>query len=607
MIGLNDQLSLELFCRHAFGKSYPKTEYEDISSRAVRCAKGLPLALKVIGSNLRTRKSLKAWEDALKYYERIPRKEIQDVLKVSYDVLEPYAQSVFLDIACFFKGESVEYVKEILEEFGAASNIEELVNKSLLNVDNGYLSMHDVIQDMGREIVRQEAPDNPAKRSRLWFHQDVIDVLSSNDSGHDAIQGIMFDPPADRYPYWHNAFEKMHQLRILIVRYNKSIKTMPDVSKVENLRELRLDRCVNLTTVHESIGFLKHLVHLSALGCYKLKNFPQRMFLPSLEVFELYWCEKLEHFPDIVNEMNKPLKIHMIGTSIKKLPNSVANLIGLVSIDMQHSKKLEYLPSSLFRLPNVVAFDFRGCSKLGESFRRFLPYSTSEANEHLTSKTVKKERHGLEIVMPKTNVPKWFDYRCKEEFPCLWVRGKFPINVVLSLVFQGVESSYVELHLVINGQYVPCKDHYRFHIRPDHVLVCDLRLLYNDEEWLSIDALLLKHEWNQVQISYAISFPQEETVVSEWGVFVHKQGSDNLEDHVQFMCPDPTRECTLVVTGQKQFYLGSFSNSLVYQVMFLLLPSKSELGPVWIALSELGPVWTLLTVNKHGRRMMCRQ
>ncbi|CAJ2634154.1 unnamed protein product [Trifolium pratense] len=702
MIGLNDQLSLELFCRHAFGKSYPKTEYEDISSRAVRCAKGLPLALKVIGSNLRTRKSLKAWEDALKYYERIPRKEIQDVLKVSYDVLEPYAQSVFLDIACFFKGESVEYVKEILEEFGAASNIEELVNKSLLNVDNGYLSMHDVIQDMGREIVRQEAPDNPAKRSRLWFHQDVIDVLSSNDSGHDAIQGIMFDPPADRYPYWHNAFEKMHQLRILIVRCttfsskpkhlpnhlrildwekypsktlppkfypkniiilnlrgsqltikkpfeqfscltvmnfsdNKSIKTMPDVSKVENLRELRLDRCVNLTTVHESIGFLKHLVHLSALGCYKLKNFPQRMFLPSLEVFELYWCEKLEHFPDIVNEMNKPLKIHMIGTSIKKLPNSVANLIGLVSIDMQHSKKLEYLPSSLFRLPNVVAFDFRGCSKLGESFRRFLPYSTSEANEHLTSKTVsfscndlsdedihlilicfpkleelivsdssdlvslpawcnklqkipqctnlrilnvddctslahiselprtiqkiyargcynfssetsnmlwdqvKKERHGLEIVMPKTNVPKWFDYRCKEEFPCLWVRGKFPINVALSLVFQGVESSYVELHLVINGQYVPCKDHYRFHIRPDHVLVCDLRLLYNDEEWLSIDALLLKHEWNQVQISYAISFPQEETVVSEWGVFVHKQGSDNLEDHVQFMCPDPTR------------------------------------------------------------------
>jgi hypothetical protein len=140
------------------------------------------LALKVIGSNLRTRKSLKAWEDALKDYERIPRKEIQNVLKVSYDALEHNAQSIFLDIACFFKGENIEYVEEILKEFSAVSNIEELVNKSLLNVDNGYLNMHDLIQDMGREIIRQEEPNNPAKRSRLWLQEEVINVLSANDS-----------------------------------------------------------------------------------------------------------------------------------------------------------------------------------------------------------------------------------------------------------------------------------------------------------------------------------------------------------------------------------------------------------------------------------------
>jgi hypothetical protein len=182
MTELNVQHSLELFCRNAFAKSNPKLGYEVVSSHAVGYAKGLPLALKVIGSNLATRKSLKAWESALKDYERIPRKGIQDVLKVSYDVLEPNAQSVFLDIACFFKGKRIEYVEEILDEFSAASNIEELINKSLLNVDNGYLNMHDLIHDMGREIVRQEAPNNPAKRSRLWLQQDVIDVLSVNDS-----------------------------------------------------------------------------------------------------------------------------------------------------------------------------------------------------------------------------------------------------------------------------------------------------------------------------------------------------------------------------------------------------------------------------------------
>jgi hypothetical protein len=78
--------------------------------------------------------------------------------------------------------------------------------------------------------------------------------------------------------------------------FNESITTMPDLSKVENLRELRLDNCENLTTVHESIGFLKQLVHLSASDCKKLEIFLKRMFLPSLEVLDLDSCFKLGTF-----------------------------------------------------------------------------------------------------------------------------------------------------------------------------------------------------------------------------------------------------------------------------------------------------------------------
>ncbi|PNX75715.1 TMV resistance protein N-like [Trifolium pratense] len=394
------------------------------------------------------------------------------------------------------------------------------------------------------------------------------------------------------------------------------------------------------------------------------------MFLPSLEVLDLDWCKKLEHFPDIVNKMNKPLKIRMSHTSIKKLPNSVGNLIGLVSIDMEHSEKLEYLPSSLFSLPNVVAFDFGSCSKLGGSIKRFLPDSPSEGNECSTLKTmhfeksslsdedmqailicfpkleelfvsknnlvslpaciigsthltnldvsdckmlreipqctnlrildvhgctsltdiselpctiqkidaincfnlsldtsdmlwdqVKKERSGLEIVMPRTNVPKWFDYRRERGIPCLWVREKFPINVAFALVFQAVadgmkkiNQDFVQLHLVISGQRVPYKSNYNIMIEPNHVSVCDLRLLYNDDEWLSIDALLLKHEWNKVQISYEA----ENSIVtlSEWGIFVYKQGTDNLEEHVQFLCPMP-------VIGQDSGYPSTVAMDVV--------------------------------------------
>jgi hypothetical protein len=40
--------------------------------------------------------------------------------------------------------------------------------------------MHDLIQEMGREIVRKEAASNPGERSRLWAHQDVLNVLKGN-------------------------------------------------------------------------------------------------------------------------------------------------------------------------------------------------------------------------------------------------------------------------------------------------------------------------------------------------------------------------------------------------------------------------------------------
>jgi len=176
---------------------------------------------------------------------------------------------------------------------------------------------------------------------------------------------------------------------------NESISVMPDVSGVEKLRVLRLDNCRNLIMVHESVGFLEHLTHFSASGCAKLRNFQQKMFLPSLEFLDLNLCVELEHFPDIVNKMDKPLKIYMINTAIEELPDSIGNLIGLVSIEMTSSWKLKYIPCSLFTLPSAVTFKFGGCSQLGESSRRFLHDIPSAANGRSTLKTLHFDNSGL--------------------------------------------------------------------------------------------------------------------------------------------------------------------------------------------------------------------
>ncbi|XP_028793757.1 TMV resistance protein N-like [Neltuma alba] len=108
----------------------------------------------------------------LEKYKRIPERTIHEVLKISYDCLQDGAKRVFLDIACFFKRKTLEFIEDVLEacDDGARFYIEILVDKSLITIDevNNRLYMHDLIQQMAKEIVRQEAPSNPGQCSRLW-------------------------------------------------------------------------------------------------------------------------------------------------------------------------------------------------------------------------------------------------------------------------------------------------------------------------------------------------------------------------------------------------------------------------------------------------------
>ncbi|WJX91840.1 hypothetical protein P8452_73561 [Trifolium repens] len=66
-----------------------------------------------------------------------------------------------------------------------------LVERSLVKIEkNNKLGMHDLIRDMGREIVRENSPKDLGKRSRLWFREDVHDVLTK-DTGTEIVEGLV--------------------------------------------------------------------------------------------------------------------------------------------------------------------------------------------------------------------------------------------------------------------------------------------------------------------------------------------------------------------------------------------------------------------------------
>ncbi|KOM43151.1 hypothetical protein LR48_Vigan05g075500 [Vigna angularis] len=337
---LNYGEAFELFTWSAFKRKTPDAGYLEVSNHVVLYAEGLPLALKIMGSNL-FGKTVEEWKSALGKYEKIPNKEVQNVLRVTYDNLEENEKGIFLDVACFFKGETVEYVEKTLQARGfyPTIGISVLIDRSLVSVDEyNRLRMHDLIQDMGKEIVREVSPLEPGKRSRLWYHEDVLEVLTEN--------------------------KYLDSLTSMDLSSCELLTKLPEIAGVPNLTQLTLDYCTNLEEVHESVGFLEKLVEFRAYGCTKLKVFPNAIRLTSLRSLILNWCSSLQNFPAILGKMDNLITISIEGTGIKELPPSIGNLVGLQELSMTSCLSLKELPHNFDMLQSLTNLDMDGCPQL---------------------------------------------------------------------------------------------------------------------------------------------------------------------------------------------------------------------------------------------------
>ena len=176
--------ALQLFSFHALRREKPTERFMNLSKQMVSLTGGLPLALEVFGSFLFERWRIEEWKDALQKLRRIRPHNLQDVLKISYDGLDVQEQQIFLDIACLFIKMEIkrEDILDALKGFGFRAEIAVTIlrARSLIKVfEDNSLWMHDQIRDMGRQIVLDESPVNPGKRSRLWDRDEIMTVLKA--------------------------------------------------------------------------------------------------------------------------------------------------------------------------------------------------------------------------------------------------------------------------------------------------------------------------------------------------------------------------------------------------------------------------------------------
>ncbi|XAR49287.1 hypothetical protein NMG60_11032443 [Bertholletia excelsa] len=181
---LNLKESLELFSWHAFRQNEPEERFKEISEKLTNYCGGLPLAISVVGSSL-SGQCLSIWEDQFKKLLAIPDCEICEKLKISFDLLDDHDKELFLHVACLFLGYDKDYVVPIFEgcEFFTTIGFQNLIDKCLLTIRSEFcgeekkLEMHQLVREMGRQIVRQESPKDPGNRSRIWDNKDSLLIL----------------------------------------------------------------------------------------------------------------------------------------------------------------------------------------------------------------------------------------------------------------------------------------------------------------------------------------------------------------------------------------------------------------------------------------------
>ncbi|KAK8472875.1 hypothetical protein PHAVU_002G323712 [Phaseolus vulgaris] len=390
---LNFNDSQKLFSLHAFKqKSSEEIGYRELSKKVLTYAKGIPLALQILGSLLYGR-TKEAWESQLQKLKKGQHLGIFNVLKLSYDWLEEEEKNIFLDIACFYRGRQEIEVAERLDDFGFSSKIgmDILKDRGLISVIDGRIVMHDLIQEMGKEIVHKECPQHPGKRSRLFNDEEICEVLRKN-KGSDAIQCILLNTwgtwKVKEVVVHAQSFEKMDNLRMLRlytlgleskVSPESSLVGLPDTLKIlywddfpqrfwppkfcpQNLVTLEMPRN-HLEQLWEGDQNLPNLKRLDLVKSWELTRIPDLSLSPNIEEIKLSYCSKL-------------IEVH-----------SSIFLTKLSCLCLDHCSNLKSvnIPSNILSTsPGWISVS--GCEKLnmfslGEHEDKFLPHVILERQE----------------------------------------------------------------------------------------------------------------------------------------------------------------------------------------------------------------------------------
>lgn len=382
---MNDNDARKLFYSKAFKSEDQSSSCVELIPEVLKYVQCLPLAIKVIGSFLCTRNATQ-WKYALDRFQNSPDNGIMDVLQISIDGLQYEEKEIFLHIACFFKEEMEDYAKRILNCCGLHTHIgiPRLIEKSLITLRDQEIHMHDMLQELGKKIVRNQFPEQPGSWSRIWLYEDFFRVMTTQTGTNNVTAVVLNKKDQDMSECSVAELSKMKNLRLLIL-YNKSFSGSLDFLSSQLRYLLWHDYpFTSLPSCFAAFGLVELNMPSSSINCLweGRKNFTclKRMDLsnskflvetpdfsgaPYLERLDLSGCTDLTFVHPSMGRLE-----NLVFLSFRNCNNPISIKIGrgfnLISLRVLHFSgctKLENTPD-FTRTTNLEYLDFDGCTSL---------------------------------------------------------------------------------------------------------------------------------------------------------------------------------------------------------------------------------------------------
>ncbi|XP_025604402.1 putative disease resistance protein RGA1 isoform X2 [Arachis hypogaea] len=339
--GLSPKDSLRLFVRWAF-KEGEEGKYPDlieIGREILKKCKGVPLAVRTLGSSLFSKHDIQEWESLRdKEIWNLPQKEddILPALKLSYDEMPSHLRQCFALLSLYPKNHHFNSFG-VASLWGAAGLLPlQSKDKTMVDVAHQYLrdfmarsflhdvsdcgtfyffGIHDLVHDLAVYVAKdvcQLVNSNTQDISENVLHLSFVEnglPYSSIKTSLQGVRSILF--PVNN----QGASEAFLDAWVLNCKYLRYLDLSD--STCETLPESI--GCYELEVLPEWLSNLSSLKFLFMAGCPKLKSLPSDIHrLTSLQVLRIINCTKLygKYEPQVGECW--PMISHIKHTDIRK-------------------------------------------------------------------------------------------------------------------------------------------------------------------------------------------------------------------------------------------------------------------------------------------------